>query len=204
MMRTVARADIVDFETYREGREAYRERILAIKAARRVHVGDSLTFLFENTETVRYQIQEMMLAERLVKEADIVHEIETYNELLGGPGQLGATLLIEIESPTERDEKLRRWLDLPRHLYVRLDDGNLVRPAFDPRQISEGRLSSVHYVRFDTKGRVPAAIGCDHPDVAAETALTEAQRRALDEDLGDHHQAGVGREASEVGDLSGH
>jgi hypothetical protein len=182
-MRAVARGDIVDFETYRDGRDAYRGRVLAVKAPRRVHVGEYLTFLFENTETVRYQIQEMMLAERMVKEADIVHEIETYNELLGGPGQLGATLLIEIESPADRDDKLRRWLDLPQCLYVRLEDGSRVRPTFDPRQISEGRLSSVHYVRFDTRGRVPVAIGCDHAELVAETVLTEAQRRALDEDL---------------------
>lgn len=182
-MRLVTRQDIVDFETYREGRPASRERVLALKASRRVHVGPHLTFLFENTETIRYQVQEMMLAERIVKEADILHEIETYNEILGEPGELGATLQIEIESPAERDVKLRRWLDLPERIYALLEDGTRVRPTFDPRQISEGRLSSVHYVKFDTGGRVPLALGCDHPELTVETRLTEAQRRALAEDL---------------------
>jgi hypothetical protein len=182
-MRTVTRAEIVDFETYRESRPAYREKVLAIKARRRVHVGPYLTFLFENAETIRYQIQEMTLAERMVKEADILHEIETYNEVLGGPGELGATLLIEIESPAERDEKLRRWLDLPQRIYALLADGTRVRPTWDPRQISEGRLSSVHYLKFDTKGRVPVALGCDHAELTTEARLTEDQRRALAEDL---------------------
>jgi hypothetical protein len=80
---------------------------------RRVHVGPHLTVLFENHETVRYQVQEMMLAERIVRETDVQHELDTYTELLGGPGELSATLLIEIEEPRERDEKLVRWLDLP-------------------------------------------------------------------------------------------
>jgi len=182
-MRHVSRSDIVDFETYGERRPASRERVMALKAARRVHVGPCLTFLFENPETIRYQVQEMMLAERIVKEADILHELETYNEVLGGPGELGATLLIEIESPVERDEKLRRWLDLPRHVYALLDDGTRVRPSFDPRQISEGRLSSVHYVKFDTRGRVPVALGCTHPELTVETPLTVEQRQALAEDL---------------------
>jgi len=183
-MQPLRREDIVDHATYRDQREPYRARILEIKAARRVHAGPWLTFLFENTETVRYQVQEMMLAERIVREADIRHELDTYNELLGGPGELGATLLIEIDDPAERDVKLRRWLDLPEHLYVRLAGGALVRATFDPRQVGEERLSSVHYVKFDTKGQVPVAVGCDHPDVTAEAVLTPGQRQALAEDLG--------------------
>jgi hypothetical protein len=182
-MRPVARDELVDYATYRDGRDAYRARILAVKAARRIHVGAELTFLFENRDTVRYQVQEMMLAERIVREADVRHELDTYNELLGGPGELGATLLIEIDDPAARDQKLRRWLDLPQRLYARLDDGQRVRPSFDGRQIGDGRLSSVHYVKFATGGRVPVAIGCDHPELQSEAVLTPAQREAMAEDL---------------------
>jgi len=182
-MGKVARTEILDYVTYQEQRPRYRERVFAVKAPRRIHVGPYLTFLFENKETVRYQVQEMLLAEHIVKEADIAHEIETYNELLGGPGELGATLLIEIDSPAVRDDKLRRWTDLPQRIYARLEDGTRVRPRFDPRQVSEGRLSSVHYVIFATGGHVPVAIGCDHPDLATETVLTAEQRTALAEDL---------------------
>jgi hypothetical protein len=182
-VRTVAREEILDYVTYQEGREGFRERIFAVKAPRRIHVGPYLTLLFENRDTIRYQIQEMLLAERIVKDALIRHEIETYNELLGGSGQLGATLLIEIEAPAERAEKLSRWLELPRAIYAKLEDGTRVRPTFDPRQISEGRLSSVHYLKFDLGGRVPVAIGCELPEIAAETPLTPEQRAALAADL---------------------
>jgi Protein of unknown function (DUF3501) len=183
-VRAVERDEILDYATYSEGRDAYRAKVMALKAPRRIHVGPYLTFLFENRETIRYQIQEMLLAEKIVKEADVRHELETYNELLGGPGELGATLLIEIESPEERALKLSRWLELPRSIYARCADGTRVRPAFDPRQVSEGRLSSVHYLKFPMAGRLPVAIGCELPEIATETVLDDAQSAALREDLG--------------------
>ena len=182
-MKPVERNELLDFQTYKESRDLYRAKVLALKEPRRVHVGNYLTFLFENHETVRYQVQEMMLAERIVKEADIAHELSTYNDVLPGPGQLGASLLIEIESPVERDDKLTRWMRLPHHLYAKLEDGTKVRPSFDPRQVGEKRLSSVHYLRFDVRGQVPVALGSDLPELMVETPLTEQQRAALKEDL---------------------
>ncbi len=184
-MKAVERVEILDYVTYEERREAIREAVLRTKAERRIHVGRYLTFLFENRETVRYQIQEMTRTERMVKETDIRHEIETYNELLGGPGELGCTLLIEIDDPEERAAKLARWLALPRHLYARLEDGSKVRASFDERQVGDTRVSSVQYLRFPVAGRAPVAIGSDldDPDVGVETRLTPAQRTALAADL---------------------
>jgi hypothetical protein len=184
-VKPVERSEIVDYVTYEERRPALREAALREKADRRIHVGPYLTFLFETRETVRYQVQEMMRAEQIVREADIRHELDTYNELLGGPGELGCTLLIEIEDAVERTAKLSSWLELPAHLYVRLDDGSRVRARYDPRQIGETRLSSVQYLKFPVEGRVPAAIGCDlaDPDVGVETTLGPAQRAALERDL---------------------
>lgn len=179
----VKREEIVDFETYREERPTYRPKVMALKGPRRIHVGSHLTFLFENHETIRYQVQEMMLAERIVKEAEIRHELETYNELLGGPGGLGCSLLIEIENEKERAEKLTAWLALPKHLYARLEDGTLVRPTYDARQVGDTRLSSVHYLKFDLGGKVPVALGSDLPAHTVETSLTAEQRAALREDL---------------------
>jgi len=183
MARPLSRDEIADYETYKERRDAERQRVLAVKAPRRVHCGEYLTFLFENTETMRYQVQEMLLAERIVKAAAIQHEIDTYNGILGGPGELGCSLLIEIDDPGLRAEKLRQWLDLPRHLYLRLDDGSRVAATYDPGQVGEDRLSAVQYLKFDTGGRTPVAVGCDLPALTCETQLTSTQRQALSEDL---------------------
>lgn len=185
-MQPVQRESLLDYVTYEERREAIRREILALKAPRRVHVGGVLTFLFENTDTVRYQVQEMMRVERIVKEADVNHELATYNELLGGPGELGATLLIEIDDPAERDRCLRAWLELPWHVYVEVPAAGgteRVYARFDRRQIGEERLSSVHYLKFDTGGRVPRAVGVDLQGLEAETALTPQQVEALTQDL---------------------
>ncbi|MCC7381161.1 MAG: DUF3501 family protein [Deltaproteobacteria bacterium] len=182
-MRPVRREDLIDFVTYEERREGIRREALAEKAPRRVHVGDVLTFLFETTLTMRYQIQEMMRTERMVRETDIQHEIDTYNEVLGGPGELGATLLIEIDDAEERATKLVEWVTLPEHLYVLLADGKKVRATIDARQISSERVSAVQYLRFPVAGRVPVAIGADHPRLTVEAKLSAEQRAALERDL---------------------
>ena len=182
-MQKVTRDSILDYVTYEEQRDRIRAQVLDTKARRRVHVGEFLTFLFENTETMRYQIQEMVRTERLVKEEDIQHELDTYNELLGAPGELGCTLLIEIEDPGVRLENLTRWRGLVEHLYVRLDDGSRVYASFDPRQVGEERLSSVHYLKFGVHGRAPLAVGSDFEGLSVEAPLSDEQREALDEDL---------------------
>ncbi len=182
-MRRVRRDELLDYVTYAERREALRRAAMEAKDARRVHVGEHLTFLFENAETIRYQVQEMIRAERIVREADIQHELDTYNELIGERGELGCTLLVEIEDPAHRDEKLSRWLELPEHVYVELAGGKRVNARYDERQLSSRRLSSVQYLKFATGGEVPVAVGCDHPELDSRTALSPEQRAALREDL---------------------
>jgi hypothetical protein len=182
-MRKVQRADILDYKTYNDRRDVVRQRVLAEKAKRRIHVGPNLTFLFESTDTILYQVQEMMRLEQTVREAEIQHEIDTYNQLLGNEGELGCTLLIEIDNAPERDQKLRAWLTLPAHLYLKLEDGQLARAQWDQAQVGETRLSSVQYLKFIVGQRPPLAIGCDHPDLTIETALSEAQRETLRLDL---------------------
>lgn len=183
-MKPVQRSEILDHVTYGERREQLRPQALAAKAIRRVVLGDgTFTFLFENRETVRYQVQEMMRAEQIVREADIQHELSTYNELLGGPGELGCTLLIGIDDETERAAKLQAWRDLPRHVYAERPDGTRVRATFDPRQLGEDRLSSVQYLKLAVGTEPPVAIGIDLPGLELHQPLTAEQRTALASDL---------------------
>ena len=182
-MKRVTRQEILDYVTYEEQRDKFRKKIMKIKELRRINVAGVLSFLFENTDTVRYQIQEMIRVERIVKETEILHEINTYNELLGDSGELGCTLLIEIDDPDERDEKLTQWLELPKHLYLSLEDESRIMASFDERQIGDARLSSVQYIKFNTGRKTPVAIGSDFPLFKAETVLTADQKKALSGDL---------------------
>jgi hypothetical protein len=147
-----------------------------------------LTFLFENRETVRYQIQEMMRIERMQNLREIAHEVATYNELIPGPGELSASLLIEYETPEERDVWLRALRGLERHVW--LETGGLRTPArFDDRQISTERLSAVQYLKFQLTPEQVAAfphkatLVVDHPEYHAEQELTAEQRQELAADF---------------------
>ena len=182
-MRPVRRDEILDHATYSDTRGTFREEVLEAKEVRRIHVGEQFTLLFENTLTVRYQIQEMMRVEQIVRETDIRHEIDTYNEILGGAGELGCTLLIEIEDAAERSGRLREWFRLPEHLYLRMQNGRRVRPRFDERQRGEGQLSAVQYLKFEVGGQAPVTAGVDLPGLELEAELTAEQRNALAEDL---------------------
>ncbi|PRQ04174.1 hypothetical protein ENSA5_10120 [Enhygromyxa salina] len=184
-MKPVQRTEILDYVTYNERRDAVRDSALAAKNLRRILVGEWFAFLFENRETVRYQIQEMVRVEQIVKEADIQHEVDTYNELLGSQGSLCATLLIGIEDEAERGVKLGAWLGLLDHIYAKMADGERRTPTWDPRQVGEGRLSSVQYLSFELGGQAPVALGVDWPEqeLVIEAALDESQRAALQADL---------------------
>lgn len=182
-MKPVERKEIIDYVTYEEGRDAFREKIFAVKAPRRVHIGEYLTLLFENHATMLYQIQEMIRTERMVKEADIQHEIDTYNEVLGGDGEFGCTLLIEIDDPAVRDVKLKEWWRLPEKMYLLLEDGTRIWATFDERQRGDDRVSSVQYMKFNTGGGVPVGAGVDLQELQAETRLADEQRQALRDDL---------------------
>ena len=184
-MKPVSRDEIVDYVTWTEQRPTARPGILAAKELRRIHVDHYFTFLFENRDTIRYQVQEMMRVERIVKESEIVHELTTYNDLLGGPGELGCTLLIGLDDEAQRDEALGRWLGLLEHIYLRMKDGSKLRASWDPRQVGSDRLSAVQYLRFAAGDLAPTGIGIDFTDplIGAETTLSGPQRAALQADL---------------------
>src|SRR5688500_12513547 len=90
--------DIIDLRAYERERDAFRARIIDLRRRRRVPVGPIGTLLFENRDTIRFQVQEMARAERILSDEAIQHELDTYNALIPEPGQLSATLFIELTS----------------------------------------------------------------------------------------------------------
>ncbi|MGB5266477.1 MAG: DUF3501 family protein [Polyangiales bacterium] len=182
-MKPIERSELLDYVTYGERRDEIRASALRAKSVRRILVGEHFTFLFENRETVLYQIQEMMRIERIVKEDDIQHELDTYNELIHPRGTVGCTLLVGIDDEAERAGKLRAWLGLNEHIYAKAPDGSLRKPTWDPRQVGDDRLSSVQYLSFGIGDEAPSAIGIGMPGIEAETELSGPQREALHEDL---------------------
>ena len=174
-----------DYELLRPG---WRPQMMALKDRRRVRVGAHLTLLFENRDTVRYQIQEMMRIERLQDPREIAHEVATYNELIPAANELSATLLIEYERPAERDVWLRKLIGLDDHIWLEAGAGR--SPSrFDTRQIGAERVSSVQYIKFPLTPeqvrsfRHGVTIVVDHPEYAAQQALSSEQLEELAGDL---------------------
>jgi hypothetical protein len=188
-MKPVEFSEIKGIAAYELERKSWRGEVMALKDRRRVRVGNHLTFLFENRDTVRYQIQEMMRIERIVEPADIRHELDTYDELIPGPQELSASLLIEYDSEGERKVRLRELLGLEDHIWLAVGDTPPVKARFDTRQISADRISAVQYIKFRltleqiARWRQGARLLVDHPTYRAEQALTPEQLQELAGDV---------------------
>jgi hypothetical protein len=191
-MKKLTLADIKDVREYERERDEFRRHIIELKTRRRMPLGTIMTIVFENTDTMRFQVQEMARAERMKTDAQIEHEIETYNSLIPGPGELSATLLIELQS----DEQLREWLPklvgIQRHVAIVLSDGSEVRAVAqdEERLTREDTTPAVHFLTFtftpaqiDAFAQGPVHIVLDHPAYAEDLELTESQRAELLGDL---------------------
>ena len=178
----VKRSEIFDYQTYEENRGDIRQKVFKIKKHRRVHLGENLTFLFENHETIKYQIQEIMRVEQIVKESAIQEELETYNSFLGNSGELACVLLIEIEEESQRKPLLENWMGMEKCIYILDENENKIFADHDPAQVGDRRLSAVQYLKLILEGS-PKAIGCTFGELAGEIELTEEQKNALSEDL---------------------
>jgi len=190
-VRPLRLEEIVDRETYAGLRDEYRRRVIEHKGARRLAVGERVSLLFEDRETLRFQVQEMLQVERIDAPAQVQHELDVYNELMPGERELSATLFVEIEELSRIRSELDRLVGIDEHVALRLGaDGGETRIAarFDPKQREQDRISAVQYIRFsldpDAARRladpaVPAAIEIDHPNYRCDAALVGALRESL-------------------------
>ena len=191
-MRKLTVDDIVDHRAYERERDEFRAAIIAMKNRRRIALGDHLTIVFENTDTMRWQVQEMARAERMLTDDAIADQVTTYNELIPNDGELSGTLFIELTD----DAKLREWLpklvNIQHAVRFDLADGSHVDavPQDEERLSREDVTATVHYLKFtftpaqrDTLTAGPARIVVDHPDYHAVADLTDEQRTELARDF---------------------
>lgn len=185
--------DLLSLEAYERVRAERRAEVIRLREMRRVEVGPWVSVVFETRETVLYQIQEMLRIERIVEPERIRHEIETYEELLAGPGELSGTFFIEIPNEEERRAALPKLHGIER--LVRLKAGGAVVPGRDKRPIAaefaRPQATCVYYLAF---GPDAAALGTlrsggevwlevDHPSYAHAARLRPEQVLELARDL---------------------
>jgi hypothetical protein len=193
-MKKLVPQDLLDIAAYEKVREQRLDAVIRLKKHRRVAVGPLVTLVFENRETIRSQIQEMMRAERLVQDAAIQAELDVYNELLPGDGQIAATLYIEVDDPGRVREVLDQFigLDEPGHVVMRFSGGAESPAVFESGRSREDRISAVQFVRFSLdetaaralgSGNGTATIEITHPAYRASGEIPPEVRRSLASDL---------------------
>ena len=192
-MELLTPSDIANLHEYELERPDFRQRVIAMKGRRRVPLGPLMTLVFENRDTVRFQIQEMLRVERIVQPAKVQHEVDVYNELLPGPGEVAATLFIEITEQPRIQQILDGFVGLDEPGRLALTVGARRYPAiFAPGQSREDRISAVHYIRFPLgeEGRrgleagETAALEVAHGDYRARQVLSKETVEELVRDLG--------------------
>jgi hypothetical protein len=193
-VRALGLDDITDLRAYERVRDDYRRRVIELKRRRRVALGPVLSLVFENQETVRFQIQEMARAEQITTDDGIRDELEVYNRLLPGDGELSATMFIELTSDDQLREWLPRLVGIERAVGIELGSGEVAMST--PEEAHAQALTrddvtpAVHYIRFAlSPGQIealeagPAALVARHRAYEARTPLGDATRAELAGDL---------------------
>jgi len=192
LMKKIALDDILGFAAYENVREQFRREIIEKKKLRRVAVGRNISLVFENRDTVIFQIQEMLRAERITDLDKIREEIFVYNELISNPGELSATLFIEIEDQTHLRDELLKFLGIDEALFFKVGEQR-IPGRFEEGRSKEDKISAVQYVRFSFSAQArqafiagaPAEIIIDHANYRASEVLSAAVQGSLAQDLAD-------------------
>ena len=192
-MQKISRKDILSIIEYEKIRPELRKKIIELKKHRRVSVGPKISLIFENRETVKFQIQEMLRIERIVDEKLIENEITTYNALIPDDNELGATLFIEITEKEKIKPELDNLVGLEKDS-VFLKIGRYLIPAyFDEAQFSDFRISAVQYIRFPftpqqihemSNFNEPTSVVVNHPKYKYDAEILLAVRTSLIDDFG--------------------
>ncbi len=187
--RTLTLGDIADLRAYERERDGFRTHIIDLKKRRRVHVGLFVTLLFENRDTIRFQIQEMARAEKILTDEGIQTELDIYNPLIPEPGRVSATLFIELTTKEQLVEWLPKLVGIERAVRFRIPDGagGTEEIAFAPdaehsEQLTRDEVTaSVHYVharlspeQIERFAAGPVELAVDLPAYTESTTLGDA------------------------------
>ena len=141
-MKKVGLDDILGFSGYEKVREDFLRRIIELKRNRRISIGDRVSLVFENRDTVIFQIQEMLRAERITDLDKIREEIAVYNELIPNANELSAMMFLEIEDQTHLRDELLKFLGIDEAVSLKVG-GRSVRAQFEEGRSKEDKISAV-------------------------------------------------------------
>lgn len=173
----LTRESLLTLEAYTKARNTIRAEIIEHKKRRNVHLGNHVTLLFEDEKTIRYQVQEMLRAEKIFDEEGIRGELEAYLPLVPDGSNFKATMLIEYDNEAERKIALTKLIDIEDRMFIQVEGQPRVYAIADEdlERENDEKTSAVHFVRFELtpsmkaalKGGAQMMLGCDHPNYPA-------------------------------------
>lgn len=186
--------DIADLRAYERERESFRAQMIEVKRRRRVALGTLITIMFENRDTMRLQIQEMVRVEKVLTDEGVLEELKAYNPMIPEPGQLCATLFLELTSEDQVREWLPKLAGLENSISLLLADGSRVRGEIDAQHAAgltrDDVTAAVHYLTFNfTPEQVnafeagPVTVECSLPNYLEASALSDSTKTELLTDL---------------------
>ncbi|MEE9580299.1 MAG: DUF3501 family protein [Nitrosomonadaceae bacterium] len=171
-MPQITRDSIMTLETYAKARKEFRTQVMAHKKNRKVYLGENVTLIFEDELTIRYQVQEMLLAEKIFEEKGILDEMNAYRALIPDGSNWKATMMIEYPDPVERADRLTKLIGIEDNVWVRVQGHDPVYAIADEdlKRETEEKTSAVHFLRFElTQDMIQAlqkdallSMGIDH------------------------------------------
>ncbi len=181
-------------EAYAKARPEYRAKVMAHKKDRALQLGQNVTLLFEDELTIRYQVQEMLRAERIFEGQGIVDELQAYNPLIPDGSNWKATMMIEYPDESERRTKLAQLIGIEDHVWVQVQgyERSYAVADEDMERENEQKTSAVHFLRIELdaamiaalRGGADLAVGIDHPNYSVAVArVADACRTSLLADL---------------------
>jgi hypothetical protein len=187
LVRPITRLDIKGPAMYAHIRDDYRDRVIEMKRARRVLLGDKVELVFDNRLTLTMQIEEICRLENLTRDDQIGDEIAQANTLMPTESSLAATMFIPLPQDDKIKDELRALVGLDEHVVLHLG-GHAIRATFEPGRSTDDRISAVQYLRFpltaDDRTALATAgtkieIEIDHPNYRQRVTASEALRASL-------------------------
>lgn len=193
-MNKLNRSDLFSLEEYSIERESFRNRVLEEKKSRKVYIGENVVLLFENKNTIQYQIQEMLRIEKIFDSEGINEELDAYNPLIPDGTNLKAVMLIEYPNVEERKEKLKILKGIERKIWIKVGSHNKVFAIADEdlEREDDTKTSAVHYLRYefgaaminDWKNGANVIMGIDHAEYQVpETIIKSDISLSLSQDF---------------------
>ncbi|AGS39364.1 MULTISPECIES: DUF3501 family protein [Cycloclasticus] len=192
-MKKLVKEELYGLEEYSNKRDEYRQKVRAHKLNRIVRIGENVSLHFEDYLTMRYQVQEMLRAEKIFDSAGIIEEIETYNPLIPDGQNWKATMMIQFDNAGDRKVALEKMIGIERATWVQVAGFDKVHPIAneDLERETNEKTSSVHFLRFELTQPMVEAVqngaiinaGVDHPAYKHEVTVPDNIRNSLASDL---------------------